>query len=106
MSTQNTRQTIIHVNKQRITSVYASLEDWSRRSTIISVKMFLGDLHRRDVDVIHHLDFSDGLQILNTMLILDDLCVIDVNMEVVIVGVDFDLLGEKNGGKRTCAQFL
>lgn len=68
--------------------------------------MFPGDLHRGDVDVIHHLDFSDGLQVLDAMLILHDLCVIDVNMEVVIVWVNFDLMGGKQREKKNATQFL
>lgn len=51
----------------------------------ILAKLLLGDFYTGDVDVIYHLDFRDGLQVLDTMLKLHDLCVIDVNMEVVFV---------------------
>lgn len=71
------------------------MEDSSLHPSVILVKMFLCDLHGGDVDVVQHLDFSDGLQVLDAMLILHDPCVIKVNMEVIVIRVDFDLMGRR-----------
>lgn len=60
-----------------------------------SVKMFFSDLQRGDLDVIHHLQFSDGLQIFHTVLILHHFGFVDVNVEVVVVRVNLNLSRDK-----------
>lgn len=57
--------------------------------------MFFGDLQRGDVDVVHHLYFSDGLQVFHAVFILHDLGVVNVNMKVFIIRVNFNLLRDK-----------